>query len=159
MSEELRMNACTCLCEWETKAKKARQSASICVNLYLTCVSGGSLCPRWRNERSYEPQSVFHQVQKGGDFPVIFEGFAGQELVDQGQQSLQPQERRSRGRNMSFSTEKQEAESGRGRLSGCIPPQVNINSLSWAETSEHVTEHEGGGTSCFCAACEELIFT
>lgn len=34
------------------------------------------------------------------------------------------------GTNMSFSTEKQETESGRGRLSGCIPPQVNINSLS-----------------------------
>lgn len=46
-------------------------SASLCVHLYLTCMSGRHRCPSGLNERPYEPKSVLHYVQKGGDFPVI----------------------------------------------------------------------------------------
>lgn len=116
---------------------------------------GGSLCPGVLNERSYEPQNLFHYVQKGGDLPVVLEGSARQELVNHRQQSLQPPERRGRRSNISMSREKQETVSDRGRLSGCTQPQVNINSPQrCAQTSEHhVTEFGRGGTSYFCAGC------
>ena len=63
-----------------------------------------------------------------------------------------------RERNMSMCGEKQETESDRVRLSGCIPLLVNINSLKGCtQTSEcHMTELEGGRTSCFCAGYEDL---
>lgn len=58
------------------------------MNFSLTCVNGGYICPWGLYEGSYQPQGVLHNVQKGGDFPVIIEGSTGQELVNQGQQPL-----------------------------------------------------------------------
>lgn len=119
----------------------------VCTDCLCTCVSGGSRCPGGLNESRCEFQNVLHQVQKGGDFPVIVEGSAGQELVDQRQQSLQPQEeRRVGGRNISMSREKQETESARGRHSGCIPPQVKINSLHSCACADMFTPCDKDGS-------------
>ncbi len=85
--------------------KQRKTNSATCVSFYFTCLRGGSSCPRRRNGRSEEPQSDLHYVQKGGDYPFVLERSTSQELVNQRQQSLQPQERRGRGSNISTETE------------------------------------------------------
>lgn len=126
-----------------------------------TCGGSGFLGPRGFGEGSYQLQSTLHNVQKGGDFPVVIKGPTGHEPVRHIQQSLQPQDRRGWGgggkSNISMCGAKPETESDRHRLSGCVIFQVCINSLQRCaqRSAHHMTELDNwkklNFTSFFCA--------